>query len=130
MAKYHGNGGSLSAAGSTVASVLDWELEETEEFADQSGMGDTVKTFLAGAPSEANFACNCHYNKGDTGQDAIVVGASIAVIVYPGGNSSGLPSITFTVLVGSVKRNGNMSETVKKSITGIVTGAITEADVS
>jgi len=70
MAKYHGNKGSMTYAGSAVAELLEWRITGIEvPMADVTVKQDTVKTFDGSGPVDPGIVTAvCYLDLDGTGQ--------------------------------------------------------------
>jgi hypothetical protein len=130
MATVSGNSGEVFVGSNQVAEVKSFDLTETDNIIESTSMGDTSKTFEAGL-KEASGTITCHFDKSDsTGQEAMTVGASITLNLYPEGNSTGNREITFTAQVTSVGVSEAINEIVERSFGFTADGAVTHGTVA
>lgn len=102
MATHHGKDGVVKVGSNAVAEVDNWSVTETAEVAEDTAMGDTWKSHIAGKTINSwSGNLNCHWDESDTqGQQALTVGASVTLNLYPEGAGvgatykSGLATIT------------------------------------
>jgi len=72
-----------------VLELTDFDFTETADEIDTSSMGTCSKKSEAGAIKTAgNFTC--FWDASDAGQNLLVVGESINVEIYPGGDATGM----------------------------------------
>jgi hypothetical protein len=130
MATVSGNSGEVFVGSNQVAEVKSFDLTETDNIIESTSMGDTSKTFEAGL-KEASGTITCHFDKSDsTGQEAMNVGASITLNLYPEGNSTGNREITFTAQITSVGVSEAINEIVERSFGFTADGAVTHGTVA
>lgn len=105
MATKWGVDGLVRISTNTVAEMQNWELEESVDPIDDTSMGDTNQTHIAGSGMKAwRVTATCWWDESDTsGQEACTVGASVTLNLHPEGNSSGDTYYTGTA---SVVRRG------------------------
>ncbi len=109
-----GNSGQLSFAAANITELKSWSLEEAAEQLDDTAMGDSNRTSLAGLPS-ANGSIEVHYDEGDAVQESMDAGASGVLILFPKGNTSGNPRITLTVQITGRSGSGAIDEILPQS---------------
>ena len=132
--KYTGQNLSVSLAGAVLEQELvkSCTIAESKDVHDSTGGGGGAKTFLGGETT-ATFSLEIWdstkladaITKIDLTDDD-----GVAVIVYPNGNTSGMQkrsfSVVWTGLTQGVEKNG----VVPLSISGQISGAITDALVT
>ena len=125
MATVSGNNGEVKIGTDAVAEVKSFDITETDNIIEDTAMGDSAKTFVSGL-NEASGTITCHFDKSDsTGQEAMTVGASVTLNLYPEGDSIGNREITMTALITSVGVSETINEVVERSFGFTVTGAVT-----
>ncbi len=124
MTTQTGNSGVLSFGGSDVTELKSWSLEESAEQIDDTAMGDTNRTSKSGLPT-ANGTIEVHYDEADAVQESMDAGAAGALVLYPKGNTTGLPRITLTVQITGRSTSGAIDEILPQSFNyAISTGAV------
>ncbi len=108
-----------------VGEVTNWTFEETSEQIDASAMGTCTKKFEAGAV-QTTGSIDLWYDSTDTGQDLLVVGSKIDIVLRPEGTGSGLPEFTGNATILSNSVTANVDTIVSKAIGFAVNGAMTE----
>ena len=130
MATVSGNSGEVFIGSNQVAEVKSFDLTETDNIIESTSMGDTSKTFEAGL-KEASGTITCHFDKSDSsGQEAMTVGASVTLNLYPEGNSTGNREISFTAQSTSVGVSEAINEIVERSFGFTADGAVTHGTAS
>lgn len=130
MATVSGNSGAVYIGSDQVAEVKSFDITETDNIIESTSMGDTSKTFEAGL-KEASGTITCHFDKSDsTGQEAMTVGASVTLNLYPEGNSSGSREISMTAQITSVGVSEAINEIVERSFGFTADGAVTHGTVA
>jgi lipopolysaccharide biosynthesis protein len=102
MATHWGNEGVVKIGAATVAEVTAFNFKESVSPVDDTSMGDSYKTHIAGSGiKQWSGSLTAHWDETDaTGQVALTVGASVTLNLYPEGATtgdifwSGLVSIT------------------------------------
>lgn len=129
MATHHGKNGVVKVGSNSVAEVRDWNVNETVDTVDDTVQGDTWKTHLAGVP-EWDGDMECFWDETDTnGQQALTIGASVTLNLYPEGAGSGATYKTGTASVTGVSIGVPHDGGVSRRITFKGNGALTESTV-
>lgn len=130
MTTTHGKDGVLKIGANTVAEVKSFEINETNEVADDSAMGDSARTHLAGL-ADWSASMSCHWDPDDTtGQEALTIGASVTFNTFPQGDASGDRTGTGTATVVSVGAAATLDDIVSRDIEIKGNGAFTWSDVA
>lgn len=126
MATHTGVEGVVKLGSNAVAEVRDWSFTVTANMVEDSNQNDTTSTFIAGRSSwTANI--NCMWDETDTnGQEALTIGASVTLNLYPEGATTGDKYYTGTALVQSFgvtvpDGNGMVTRTVSLQGSGALT---------
>ena len=87
----HGNDGIVKIGSNAVAEVQNWSYDEEDiAVVEKSSMGDTEAVPYASGCKRGAGAIECLWDNGDTtGQDVLLPGASVALKLYPEGDTSG-----------------------------------------
>lgn len=93
MTTYLGEDGTVTVGGTAVAQIESWSYNEEGAKVPTPYMGASAIVELAGKP-RVNGRIRCWYDGADAGQGALDQGANVALVLYPRGNSSGLPRLT------------------------------------
>lgn len=129
MAKVKGDDGVVKIGVNTVASVVRFTLDETMDIIEDTDLGDTAKTHVAGN-TMWSAEIECRWDKADTtGQGAMTIGAEVAISLQPEGDVTGDETRSGNALVtarGAVNEKGAMV-TQNFSLTG--NGALTVGSV-
>mgnify|MGYP000498301311 CR=1 FL=1 len=130
MATHHGNDGSVAVGANTVAEITEFSVNETGETADDSAMGDTARSHKGGKVSWTGIL-SCWWDETDTdGQEALTVGASVTLNLYPEGSGSGARYATGTATITEVGVTTPQDGIVTRSFSFQGNGALTWDDVS
>lgn len=102
MAIHHGNEGVVTVGGNVVANIRSFSLEETIDMVDASAMGGTSRLYKTGL-QDWSAQIECFWDETDTnGQEAMTIGATVAVLFLPEGNTSGDVSATVSAIIENV----------------------------
>ena len=129
MATHHGKLGVVKVGSNTVAEVVEWDVEETVDTVEDTAQGDTAMTHLAGIPGWTGNL-RCHWDETDTnGQQAMTIGASVTLNLYPEGTGSGAKYKTGTATITKVGIGVSHQGVVSREFSFQGNGALTEAAV-
>jgi hypothetical protein len=130
MATVSGNNGVVKIGSNQVAEVKSFDITETDNIIEDTGMGDSFKSFVSGV-REASGTVTCHFDRTDSsGQEAMTVGAEVTLNLYPEGGQSGEREIQCTALITSVGVSQAINEIVERSFGFQATGGVTHSTVS
>lgn len=125
MATLLGNTGTVEIGGNEVAEVVDFSYEQGVAIVDDTVLGDTADTHLSGT-TNGTGTVNCMWDKSDsTGQEAMTIGASVAIVFYPEGNASTNRSVTATATVNSVGVAVAKNTVITRAFGLTINGAVT-----
>lgn len=129
MSNHHGNEGVVKIGANVVAEVTEFSIEETQEVADDSAMGDTWRTHKTGLKSWRS-TITAHWDETDTtGQNAMTTGASVTANLYPEGDGSGDTYFTGTGTIERIQRQNNMNGIISATFDVAGNGALTKTTV-
>ena len=126
---HHGKEGVIKVAGNVAANVTGFTLETSADVVEDSALSNSAKTFVAGRTAFSG-SIECHWDEGDTAQEALDVGTSLAFILLPEGNVSGDISFSGTGIVTGMSVAVTMDGITSRSVTFQGTGALTQGTVS
>lgn len=125
MAAHHGNEGEVKVGTTAVACVQSWSYEESDPaMADTWCMGDTEVTHLASGAVQGSGSVSCYWSESDAGgQDALTLGATVTLNLYPEGDSATNRYYTGDVVIESVSRSGSKGDitTAEFGFRGVLT---------
>lgn len=112
MANHHGTEGLVRVGANTVAEVTGFNFTATAEYAEDTTLADTAKTYNVAAITSWSGSITAYWDETDTtGQVALAPGANVALKLYPEGATTGdtyyqgdalITEITRTVARGAV----------------------------
>ena len=135
MAFRHGKTASLSVAATILQAYLDSAaLNVTNETADTTAFGSTWTSAIPGLLGATLSGSGFYDPTASTGPQevlwtAFTGGASVAFIYYPGGNTSGQRSYSFSGIVTSMEEAASATDKVTFSFEVLVTGAVSPATI-
>lgn len=125
MANHKGSEGVVKIGANTIAEIRDWSISESAEIIDDTTMGDSARTKKAGLTS-ASGSMTCYWDETDsTGQEAMTIGASVTLNLYPEGATTGDTYATGTVIITEVGVSATAEGMVERTFSYEATGAIT-----
>lgn len=126
MATHAGSEGTVRVgATNAIAEIRSFSVEETGDTIDDSTMGDTARTFIAGLKT-FTATVDCLWDETNTlGQGALTVGATVTLNLYPEGASTGDTYYTGSAIVTGRTINSSYDGLVEISISCQGTGALT-----
>jgi hypothetical protein len=133
MAARHGKTASLSIAGTVIQGYLDnLALNRTRDTSDTTAFGLSDKTAIAGLKGATLAGAGNYDPTVSTGVMVILEAAyatdtPVAVIYYPGGNTSGQYSYTFSAILTTLNVPAAVADKVTVSFDLLVTGAVSPA---
>jgi len=128
MATHAGSEGLVKVGGNTLAEVRSFTLDITGDVIEDTSMGDSFRSYVAGLGS-FTASVECFFDETDTAQNALDVGSSLTLELYPEGATSGDTYFTGTVIVTGKSVNSSFDGMVEVSFTTTGTGGITETQV-
>ena len=125
MATHVGTSGTVKVGSDAIAEVTGFTLNETSDTVEDTSLTDTAKTYLT-LRKDATATVECHWDETDsTGQEALDVGASVTLNLYPEGSDASDAYYSGTALVTgadvAVSMDGVISRTINVQFTGGVT---------
>jgi len=127
MATYTGNSGVVKIGTNTVAEVRRFNISEQSTPIEDTALGDSNKTYKAGAP-EVGGTIECHFDHTDsTGQEAMTIGATVSLELLPLGAGSGLPTYSCSAEITGIDGPDNsFDEIVSRTFTWRAAGTLTK----
>lgn len=129
MATHHGKEGVVKTGSNITGEVTSFTLETSADVVEDTALGDSAKTFVAGRTSFSG-TIECHFDETDTSQEECTVGSSLTFTLLPEGNTTGDASYTGTGIVTGMSISNAMEGIVARSITFQGSGALTVGTVS
>tara|TARA_R100000231_G_scaffold39561_1_gene34341 strand:+ start:49 stop:435 length:387 start_codon:yes stop_codon:yes gene_type:complete len=128
MATHAGSEGLVKVGGNTLAEVRSFTLDISGEVIEDTSMGDSFRSYKAGLGTYT-ASVECFFDETDTAQNALDVGSSLTLELYPEGASSGDTYFSGTVIVTGKSVNSSFDGMVEVAFTAQGTGGITETTV-
>lgn len=106
MANHHGTEGLVRVGANTVAEVNGFSFTSTAEYAEDTNLSDTAKTYNVTAITSWNGTVSAFWDETDTnGQVALAPGANVALVLAPEGVGSGDTRWSGNALITEITRN-------------------------
>ncbi len=122
MATYKGDGGLLKVGTTTVGEVLGWSVEQQTDVIEDTAMGDTAKTFVAGLTSWTG-SCEAILSDSDAGQLLLDNGSSQTDLDFYFDSTTS--AYKGNAIVTNISSSASIGDMMKVSITFQGTGALT-----
>lgn len=125
MATHHGNDGTVKVGSNAIAEIQSFTVTQSLDLAEDTAMGDTSRTYLTGAPYGWEASVECFWDETDTnGQEALTIGASVTLNLYPEGATTGDKYLSGTAIVKQINWSVQRGSIVTRSINCQGNGAL------
>ena len=129
MATHVGTSGVVKVGANTVAEVTGFTLNETQDTVEDTSLTDSKKSYIA-LRGDATATIECHWDETDTsGQEALDVGTSATIELYPEGADAGDAYYTGTGIVTSADVAVTMDGIVSRNFSIQFSGGVTHTTV-
>ena len=129
MANHAGKEGLVTVAAGAVAELTSWSIDESASTINDTELIDSAETFLIDKSSWTG-SIEAHWDETDTtAQGAMTIGASVAIIFYPEGDSASDTKYTGTGLITGVGRSASIGSMVSATFTIQGTGLLVAGTV-
>lgn len=124
-----GNGGVVSVGGTPVAELRDYSIEQTSEVVTSASMGDT---WMANQATQRSWTAsfNAYWDPTEAQAASLQVGASVAIIFYPEGNTTGNVQYSGTAIVNSISNSASFDGLIEASFSVTGDGALSTGTVA
>ena len=123
-----GNDGVIKVGANPVGKVVSFEVEETVETLDCTTMGDDWNVHRA-ARKSWTASVTLRWQRNDAGQNALTVGSTVAVKLYPEGDATGSAQISGNAIVTKVGVAVNKDDLVERTVELTGSGPLTHNTV-
>ena len=128
MANHHGSEGLVRVSTNTVAEVTSFSFTETAEYAEDTTLSDTNKSYNVTAIKSWNGTITAFWDETDTtGQVSLTPGSNVSVVLAPEGVGSGATRYSGNALVTEITRNVQRGAITEITFNFIGNGALTAA---
>ena len=130
MATHHGSEGLVKVSSATVAEVTGFTFTLTAEYAEDTALADTDKTYNITAIKSWSGNLSCFWDETDTnGQVALAPGANVALKLYPEGDASTDTYYDGNALITDITRTVSRGAITEITFNFIGNGALTTSTV-
>ena len=130
MATHHGSEGLVKVSSATVAEVTGFTFTQTAEYAEDTALADTDKTYNITAIKSWSGNLSCFWDETDTnGQVALAPGANVALKLYPEGDASTDTYYEGNALITDITRTVSRAAITEITFNFIGNGALTTSTV-
>lgn len=125
MATFSGNDGIVKIGTAAVGEVMSFTVNQTMEPIDDTSMGDSWRSHLAGLKTW-DGSVEVRWDDTDTTQESLTVGASVTLNLLPEGDTAGDYELSGTASVTSISQTQSYDNTtVTRTFTFQGSGALT-----
>ena len=128
MATHAGSEGTIKGGFSHFGEIRSFTLDISGEVIEDTSMGDSFRSYKAGLGTYT-ASVECFFDETDTAQNALDVGSSVTLELYPEGAAAGDTYFTGTVIVTGKSVTSSFDGMVEVAFTAQGTGGITETTV-
>tara|TARA_B100001093_G_scaffold327258_1_gene312230 strand:+ start:481 stop:864 length:384 start_codon:yes stop_codon:yes gene_type:complete len=121
---HHGKEGVVKAGSTVVGAVTGFTIDTTADVVEDTSLGNSAKTYMAGRTAFSG-SIDMHYDEGDTAQETLDSGATIAFTLLPEGNASGDQSFAGNGIVTSMSVGVSLDGVSTRTVAFQGTGALT-----
>lgn len=129
MARYKGKDGAIEVAGSAVGEVESFDIELTVNEIDANVMGEDWTDVCPGQKS-ASGSISVLTDPNDAQQTALEEGATVALTLFPTGDTTGLIQLAGNFMITSVGFSTSVGDLVKTSYNFRNQGTVTRSAVA
>lgn len=128
MANHHGSEGLVKIGANTVAEVTSFSFTETAEYAEDTTLSDTNKTYNVTAIKSWNGTVTCFWDEDASSyQSGFSPGANVSLVLAPEGVDSGDTRYSGNALVTEITRNVQRGAVTEITFNFIGNGALSAA---
>ena len=128
MATHAGSEGTIKVGSATLGEIRSFTLDISGEVIEDTSMGDSFRSYKAGLGTYT-ASVECFFDETDTAQNALDVGSSVTLELYPEGAASGDTYFAGTVMVTGKSVTSSFDGMVEVAFTAQGTGGITETTI-
>jgi len=128
MANHAATAGLVKIGGTTVGEIRSYNLSETAGTIEDTTLSDTSKTYKVGQTTFSG-SCEMFWDEADSGQNAVTIGATVVLTLFPEGDTSGDTYASGSCIVTEVGVAAAIEGMVEQSFSFTGSGAVTWATV-
>ncbi len=129
MARYKGKDGAATAGANSIGEIESFDVSLTAQELGADVMGNDWSQIEVGLKS-ASGTMSVLRDPADSGQTAISIGSTVAMVLYPMGNTTGLTEISGNFVVTEEGISTQVNDLVKTSYSFRNSGEVTLGTVS
>lgn len=128
MANHHGSEGLVRISTNNVAEVTGFSFTETAEYAEDTTLSDTNKTYNTIAIKSWSGTVTCFWDEENTSyQSGFAIGSNVALVLAPEGVDTGDTRYSGNALVTEITRNVQRGAITEITFNFIGNGALAVA---
>ena len=129
MANHAATAGLVKIGSTTIGELRSYSLSETAGTIEDTTLGDTSKTYKAGQTTFSG-SCEMFWDEGDAGQNAVTIGATVVLNLFPEGAANGDYFASGSAIVTEIGVSAAIEGMVEQTFSFTGSGALTWAAVS
>jgi hypothetical protein len=129
MARYRGYNGAVEVSATEVGELESFDIEQSVNQITANTLGNSSTDVDAGQMSWSG-TINVFHDPDDAQHTALLPGATVALVLFPAGNTTGLESITGNFLVTTASTTVGADDNVKRSYSVMNKGDVTIGTVA
>ena len=130
MATHTGSEGTVKVGSNAIAEIRSFSIEETADTLDDTTMGTIARTYKSSLTTFTGTIDVLWDETDESGQGALIIGASVTLNLYPEGDSSGDTYLTGEAIVTGRSVNSTFDGLVEMSISVQGNGALSQTTVA
>ena len=129
MANHAATVGLVKIGSTTIGELRSYSLSESVGTIEDTTLGDAAKTYKAGQTTFSG-SCEMFFDESDAGQNAVTIGATVVLNLFPEGADSGDYFASGSAIVTEVGVSAAIEGMVEQTFSFTGSGALTWAAVS
>jgi hypothetical protein len=130
MATHTGSEGTVKVGSNAIAEIRSFSIEETADTLDDTTMGTIARTYKSSLTTFTGTIDVLWDETDESGQGALIIGASVTLNLYPEGDTSGDTYLTGEAIVTGRSVNSTFDGLVEMSISVQGNGALSQTTVA
>jgi hypothetical protein len=130
MATHTGSEGTVKVGSNAIAEIRSFSIEETADTLDDTTMGTIARTYKSSLTTFTGTIDVLWDETDESGQGALIIGASVTLNLYPEGDTSGDVYLTGAAIVTGRSVNSTFDGLVEMSISVQGNGALSQTTVA
>ena len=130
MATHTGSEGTVKVGSNAIAEIRSFSIEETADTLDDTTMGTIARTYKSSLTTFTGTIDVLWDETDESGQGALIIGASVTLNLYPDADTSGDVYLTVAAIVTGRSVNSTFDGLVEMSISVQGNGALSQTTVA